>query len=148
MSSDRRAPNGAAPTAAAAGLSALPAYIPRAHDAALAAVVDEVQARGRSRMVVLVGGSSTGKTRACWEAIRSLPAPWRLWHPIDPGWAQATLAGLEEVKPYTVAGESSGNLRAGSGPVWRGHSTRRPPGSGDPVESITSADADQSAARW
>ncbi|GII78037.1 hypothetical protein Sru01_30190 [Sphaerisporangium rufum] len=88
--------------AAAAGLSALPAYIPRAHDAALAAVVDEVQARGRSRMVVLVGGSSTGKTRACWEAIRSLPAPWRLWHPINPGWAQATLAGLEEVKPYTV----------------------------------------------
>ncbi|WP_329082442.1 SEL1-like repeat protein [Streptosporangium sp. NBC_01469] len=88
--------------AAAAGLSALPTYLPRAHDAALAAVVDEVQVCGRSRMVVLVGGSSTGKTRACWEAIRSLPAPWWLWHPINPGWAQATLAGLEAVKPYTV----------------------------------------------
>ncbi|MER5650207.1 hypothetical protein [Streptosporangium sp. NPDC002524] len=82
--------------------STLPVYISRAHDAKLAAVVAESRARGRSRMVVLVGGSSTGKTRACWEAVRQLGEPWRLWHPINPGWAQATLAGLEAVKPYTV----------------------------------------------
>ncbi|WP_433359008.1 hypothetical protein [Streptosporangium sp. CA-115845] len=88
--------------AAAASLNPLPAYIPRAHDAALAAAVAEVQAGRRSRMVVLVGGSSTGKTRACWEAVRRLGGPWRLWHPINPEWAQATLAGLEAVEPYTV----------------------------------------------
>ena len=33
-------------------------------------------------MVVLVGDSSTGKTRALWEAIQRLPQKWRVWHPV------------------------------------------------------------------
>ena len=45
----------------------LPAYVPRDHDAELAAVVT-ARRPGTSQMAVLVGGSSTGKTRACWEA--------------------------------------------------------------------------------
>ena len=43
-------------------------------------------AEGRSGIAVLVGGSSTGKTRACWETLallRDQDPPWRLWHPID-----------------------------------------------------------------
>src|SRR5262245_8692514 len=64
-------------------LPLLPPYVPRDHDARLAHVVAEA-AGGASRMVVLVGGSSTGKTRACWEAIQALPSRWWLWHPIDP----------------------------------------------------------------
>ncbi|MGV9600710.1 hypothetical protein ACWDR1_29010 [Streptosporangium sandarakinum] len=83
------------------GLEELPAYIPRAHDETLAEAVHEVQA-GASRLVVLVGGSSTGKTRALWEAVKSLPAPWRLWHPIDPGRPAAVLAELPQVGPHTV----------------------------------------------
>ena len=43
-------------------------------------------AEGSSGIAVLVGGSSTGKTRACWEALQLLrdqKPGWRLWHPID-----------------------------------------------------------------
>ncbi|WP_407917407.1 hypothetical protein [Kitasatospora sp. NE20-6] len=80
----------------------LPGYVERAHDRALACAVREA-AEGRSRMVVLVGSSSTGKTRACWEAVQPLAAEgWRLWHPYDPTRAEAALADLERVAPRTV----------------------------------------------
>jgi hypothetical protein len=79
----------------------LPAYIVRQHDRGLKAVVDAAVA-GRSGIAVLVGGSSTGKTRALWEAVRELPAPWRLWHPLSPTRADAALAGLTDIAPHTV----------------------------------------------
>lgn len=62
----------------------LPAYVLRDHDQVLsAAVTDALQ--GRSRLLVLVGSSSTGKTRACWEAVQPLADHgWRLWHPSTP----------------------------------------------------------------
>ncbi|MCG7209441.1 hypothetical protein [Streptomyces arenae] len=82
-------------------LPLLPTYVERAHDGVLRAAAREAAA-GSSKMVVLVGDSSTGKTRACWEALRSLPATWRLWHPIDPTRPQAALAELERVGPRTV----------------------------------------------
>ncbi|KUN75304.1 hypothetical protein AQJ66_36180 [Streptomyces bungoensis] len=51
----------------------------------------------------MVGSSSTGKTRACWEAVRPLAAHgWRLWHPYDPTRAEAALADLGRVAPRTV----------------------------------------------
>ncbi|GAA0403942.1 hypothetical protein Acor_24650 [Acrocarpospora corrugata] len=87
-----------------AGLPALPAYVPRAHDQALGAVVAEAAA-GASRVAVLVGGSSTGKTRACWEALHPLrdqPREWRLRHPIDPTRPDAVLDALERIGPQTV----------------------------------------------
>jgi len=68
------------------GLPELPAYVPREHDQILAQVV-RTAADGRSGIAVLVGGSSTGKTRACWEALgllRDRPEPWRLWQPPRP----------------------------------------------------------------
>lgn len=80
----------------------LPGYVTREHDRFLQlAVEDAVQ--GRSRMVVLVGTSSTGKTRACWEAVQSLGgAGWRLWHPFDPTRAEAAIEDLHRVRPRTV----------------------------------------------
>ncbi|MFJ2034306.1 tetratricopeptide repeat protein, partial [Streptosporangium sp. NPDC087985] len=84
------------------GLDTLPAYINRAHDEALAAVVQKVRDHGDVRMRVLVGGSSTGKTRTCWEAVRHLPPPWRLWHPLRPDRPEAALTDLENVGPHTV----------------------------------------------
>ncbi|MFI5066435.1 MAG: hypothetical protein ACHP9Z_20995 [Streptosporangiales bacterium] len=54
---------------------------------------------------MLVGGSSTGKTRACWEALellRDLPERWRLWHPIDPSRPEAALRDLLRIGPRTV----------------------------------------------
>jgi hypothetical protein len=89
------------PDAPQPGLPVLPAYVPREHDAALAEVV-RAAAVGASGIAVLVGGSSTGKTRACWQALellRGKEAEWLLWHPIDP---QAALAGLPGVGPRTV----------------------------------------------
>lgn len=86
---------------APAGLSVLPPYVPREHDARLAAVV-RASAGGRSGIAVLVGGSSAGKTRACWEALgllRGATGQWRLWHPPDPGRTEPLLAG---VGPRTV----------------------------------------------
>jgi hypothetical protein len=85
-------------------LPPLPAYTRRAHDEALAAVVAAV-AGEQSQLAVLVGGSSTGKTRACWEAVTApgaLPAGWRLWHPYDPTRPEALLEGLPAVAPRTV----------------------------------------------
>ncbi|MFZ4250444.1 transcriptional regulator, partial [Streptomyces griseoincarnatus] len=87
-----------------AGLPVLPAYVPREHDDRLAEVVAQAAA-GASQMAVLAGGSSTGKTRACWEALQPLrerDEPWRLWHPIAPTRPDAALAELADVAPYTV----------------------------------------------
>ncbi|WP_430379787.1 hypothetical protein [Streptomyces sp. B1-3] len=80
-------------TAAVPGV--LPLYVRRAHDEILRSVVGQA-AGGVSRMVVLVGESSSGKTRACWEAVAELPAGWRLWHPLDPSPAQALANALQE----------------------------------------------------
>jgi len=87
------------------GLPELPVYVPREHDAELAGVV-RAAAEGRSGIAVLVGGSSTGKTRACWEALdllRDRKPGWRLWHPIGPSRPDAVLRELPGVGPRTVA---------------------------------------------
>jgi hypothetical protein len=84
------------------GQRLLPGYVAREHDRVLAEAVRDVAA-GRSRMLVLVGSSSTGKTRACWEAVQPLAGQgWRLWHPFDPTRAEAALEDLARVVPRTV----------------------------------------------
>ncbi|MFD8009742.1 tetratricopeptide repeat protein [Streptomyces sp. NPDC058955] len=90
-----------AESARAGSLPVLPPYIARAHDVRLRAIVREAL-DGLSRVVVLVGGSSTGKTRACWEALKLLPDDWRLWHPIDPSRPEAALAEMQDIGPRTV----------------------------------------------
>ncbi|MEU7617236.1 hypothetical protein AB0B27_14245 [Micromonospora rifamycinica] len=84
----------------------LPGYVSRAHDVRLREVADGLTADGRSRLAVLVGGSSTGKTRACWELVRYLdrrePGRWQVWHPYDPTRPGAALADLDRVGPDTV----------------------------------------------
>ena len=92
------------PEDAPPGLPVLPPYVPREHDQALGQVV-RAAAGGRSGIAVLVGGSSVGKTRACWEALgllRDQDPPWRLWHPIDPSRPDAALAELPGIGPRTV----------------------------------------------
>ncbi|NHO82136.1 tetratricopeptide repeat protein [Micromonospora sp. CMU55-4] len=79
----------------------LPQYVRREHDAELGRIVASAM-DGRSVIRVLVGGSSTGKTRACWEALRLLPDTWRLWHPLSPGRSEALLGGFAAVGPRTV----------------------------------------------
>jgi hypothetical protein len=86
------------------GLPMLPTYVPRDHDLDLERII-RAAAEGSSEIAVLVGGSSTGKTRACWEALRllrDLPEQWRLWHPIDPTRPDAALRDLPTIGPRTV----------------------------------------------
>ncbi|MFI1651997.1 hypothetical protein ACH4XT_34425, partial [Streptomyces avidinii] len=82
-------------------LPVLPPYLERAHDRRLRAATARA-AGGRSTFVVLIGSSSTGKTRACWEALQALPPGWWLWHPITPSPAAAVVQGLPPVRPKTV----------------------------------------------
>ncbi|MEW2062773.1 transcriptional regulator [Streptomyces sp. NPDC007002] len=82
-------------------LPALPVYVERAHDRELNEAVERA-GRGESVMVTLVGESSTGKTRTCWEALRRLPEGWRVWHPYDPSRPDAALHRIREVSPRTV----------------------------------------------
>ncbi|WYB30977.1 transcriptional regulator [Streptomyces sp. SM1P] len=82
-------------------LPALPLYVERAHDRELNEAVERA-GRGESVMVTLVGESSTGKTRTCWEALRRLPEGWRVWHPYDPSRPDAALHHIKEVSPRTV----------------------------------------------
>lgn len=119
------------------GVRALPGYVPRKHDRVLADAVRDAAA-GRSRMVMLVGTSSTGKTRACWEAIQPLAQKnWRLWHRFDPTRTEAALAELGRVGPRTVvwmneaqhclgrADLAGATPRRGSGRRRRENATRR-----------------------
>ncbi|MFC5752905.1 hypothetical protein [Actinomadura rugatobispora] len=83
--------------ASAPDLPDLPVYVPREHDVRLGEVVARA-AEGTSQVAVLVGGPSTGKTRACWQALdllRERAEPWRLWQPAD-------LTRPGDIAPYTV----------------------------------------------
>ncbi|WP_439677904.1 hypothetical protein [Embleya sp. MST-111070] len=87
-----------------AGLPVLPAYVPREHDHLPAEAVTRAAA-GADGIAVLVGGSSTGKARACWEALhllREREEGRRLWHPVDPSPPGAASAELGYLAPYTV----------------------------------------------
>ncbi|MGW2826413.1 tetratricopeptide repeat protein [Streptomyces sp. NPDC001443] len=95
-------PGRPAPGFAHPAAQTLPGYVRREHDRVLDDAVRDAMA-GRSRILVLVGGSSTGKTRTCWEAVQPLAEKgWRLWHPFDPTRAEAALADLHRVQPRTV----------------------------------------------
>jgi predicted component of type VI protein secretion system len=79
---------------------ALPEYVPRDADAARSGVRARVAAAAeRGGFVLLVGGSSVGKTRCAAEAIRALVPDWQLVHPAGPA-EVAALAG--EPPPRTV----------------------------------------------
>jgi hypothetical protein len=88
----------------------LTAYVTRPHDELLRAVMDPSVTA--SRLVVLSGGSSTGKTRAAWEAVASRLPDWQLDYPhnpaalrerLDAGVAPGTVLWLGELRQYADA---------------------------------------------
>ncbi|WP_369375396.1 trypsin-like peptidase domain-containing protein [Streptomyces sp. cg36] len=85
-------------------LEVLPPYLRRASvDDELRRVV--ANAENGSRLLMLVGGSSTGKTRAAWESVRAcLSDGWRLWHPLAPERPISVLEALSSrrIAPRTV----------------------------------------------
>ncbi|MEU4607623.1 hypothetical protein AB0F43_31950 [Kribbella sp. NPDC023972] len=84
------------------GAPVLPPYMKRTHDIELREEL--LAATSRSRIVMVVGGSSTGKSRACWEAIREALPGWRVWHPLAPDRPEAVIGELTagRVAPRTV----------------------------------------------
>ena len=73
-----------------------PEYVPRDTDAAEAGVRARVAAAAeRGGFVLLVGGSSVGKTRCAAEAVRALLPEWWLVHPAGP----AEVAALAAAAP-------------------------------------------------
>lgn len=90
------------------GGGSMPPYVKRPHDELLAAVLDP--AVTASRLVVVRGGSSTGKTRAAYEAVAARLAGWQLDYPwnaaalkerLDAGIPARTVLWLGELRHYT-----------------------------------------------
>ena len=88
----------------------MPAYVRRPHDELLRAVLDP--AVPASRLVVVRGGSSTGKSRAAYEAVADQLAGWRLDYPLNPaalkerldaGIPARTVLWLGELRQYADA---------------------------------------------
>lgn len=75
----------------------MPPYVPRDFDADLNVALTAAAAHGG--FILLIGGSSVGKTRALYEAIRARLAEWWLLHPADP---LAITAHAEAPTPRTV----------------------------------------------
>lgn len=93
---------GIKPAADGRSAASLPGYVSRDHDKKLAKAVATAMA-GRSEMAVLVGRSSTGKTRACWECVRPLAElGWHLWQPSQLTRRAAALEEMARVGPRTV----------------------------------------------
>ena len=73
-----------------------PEYVPRDLDATEFGVRAKVAAAAeRSGFVLLVGGSSVGKTRSAVQAVKALLPDWWLVHPAGPG----EVAGLSQAPP-------------------------------------------------
>ena len=87
----------------------LPEYVPRDVDAAESGVRAKVAAAAeRGGFVLLVGGSSVGKTRCAAEAVKALLPDWWLVHPAGPDQLAAltaapfpqTVVWLDELQDY------------------------------------------------
>jgi hypothetical protein len=101
-----------------------PEYVPRDADAAEAGVRARVAAASqRGGFVLLVGGSSVGKTRCAAEAVRALLPEWWLVHPAGPAEVAAlaaappdsgTVVWLDELQRYLDGehGLTGGMMRA------------------------------------
>ena len=101
----------------------LPEYVPRDVDAAGSGVRARVAAAAEhGGFVLLVGGSSVGKTRCAAEAVRALLPDWWLVHPAGPGEVAAlavpppgrVVVWLDELQRYLDGehGLSGGTVRA------------------------------------
>ncbi|MFE5943154.1 SAV_2336 N-terminal domain-related protein [Streptomyces sp. NPDC056480] len=75
-----------------------PGLLPSSHAASLQQVVRRAE-QGTSQLAVLTGPAASGKTHAAWEAVRLLPADWRIWEPRS---VEEFLAAAPRVGPHTV----------------------------------------------
>src|SRR5690349_19449488 len=104
-----------------------PEYVPRDADNGESGVRAKVAAAARhGGFVLLVGGSSAGKTRSAFEAVAALLPDWWLVQPAPPGAAAAlsreaapqTVVWLDELQRYLDGehGLTGADIRALLGP--------------------------------
>ncbi|MFF1650562.1 hypothetical protein ACFVX4_35480, partial [Streptomyces sp. NPDC058240] len=93
-------------------LAVLPPYIARPASVDNELRCEVAEAADGSRLVMVVGGSSTGKTRSCWEAVRAELPTWKIVHPLAPDRPAALLQALQEdvLQPRTVLWLNEANL--------------------------------------
>ena len=77
----------------------LPTYVPRDADALVRAALQAAAVQGG--LIVLIGRSSTGKSRSAYEAVREVLGDWRLWQPDDAA-AVTRAAGVPAMLRRTV----------------------------------------------
>lgn len=86
-------------------------YVPRAHDTQLRIAITEAVAIGGPHLVLMIGGSSVGKTRACYQAVTHISelAGWTLTYPeygsdltalLQAGVPDRTVVWLTETQRY------------------------------------------------
>ncbi len=99
----------------AVGGRPLPGYVRRHHDDLLNSALHP-QAHG-SRLVVLRGGSSTGKSRAAYQAVKECLPSWRVDYPRTPAALEQRLR--DGVAPHSVIwlGELRDYVERADGPV-------------------------------
>ncbi|QNP75048.1 hypothetical protein IAG44_40310 [Streptomyces roseirectus] len=113
-------------------LGDLPAYVPRDLDDRLRATLDA------GRFVLLVGGSSVGKTRTLYEALLASLPDWWLVHPESPeaidrlaaNPGRRTAVWLDELQRHL--GPSGTGLASRAGTLWPDEYTRRTARPADP----------------
>ena len=110
------------------GGGAMPPYVCRPHDELLRAVLDPAVAA--SRLVVIRGGSSTGKTRAAYEAVAARLADWQVDYPLDPGALAARLEAGIPARTVLWLGELRQYADADGGPAVLGLLADLPQGEG------------------
>ncbi|XUL89203.1 tetratricopeptide repeat protein [Streptomyces galilaeus] len=79
----------------------LPTYLRRQHDEGLLIRIENILREAATELVVLRGGSCTGKTRTAFEAVRTYFPKWQLLFPKDADSLLASLAA-NAVRPRTV----------------------------------------------
>ncbi|MFC4588498.1 S1 family peptidase [Sphaerisporangium corydalis] len=89
------------------GAGDLPVFVVRDHDRRLRRSLE--RARSASRMIVLVGGSSTGKTRSAYEGVRDQLGAWDLIHPFTSDELIATLRSRQD-HPRTILWLNEGQI--------------------------------------
>lgn len=96
----------------------MPTYIRRPHDDLLRAVLDP--AVPESRLVVVRGGSSTGKTRAAYEVVAGQLADWQLDYPLNVAALKERLAAGIPARTVLWLGELRQYADADGGPAVLG----------------------------
>ena len=98
---------------------ALPVYVSRGHDILLRAVMNPEC--GTNRLIVMRGGSSTGKSRAAFEAVHAWLPTWRVDYPgsakmlakrLEAGLRSRTVLWLGDLRGYVQARAGQNALSA------------------------------------